>query len=403
MTKISIKSTVLYIVALMISALSFQTNAQNSVSIGTEEINENAVLRLVSPGNNQGLLLPRLTTAHRESMNLAEEDNGMLVYDNDKQMFYYWHNGQWYPLSANSQVPVIKGAGGTKVTGTYPDITIYSSPNDTLPTNEIQDLRLNGNNLSITGNASATNIDLSMYLDNTDSQSLSLTGNNLEISGGNTVDLSSLNGWGLNGNTGTNPANNYLGTSDNSDLSIRTGGVERMRFNAATGDADIIQNLTTGQSISSGNTYDITSGNQFMYANTQTRYKTCPASSIITSGTISFCTSYANNFSQEAYIPLDLPEGGRLTQFQVRVYDSDPNSDIEASIVYIDLTDDTEHGMNDLVMTSGTPGLTTLTYDFPVGFPIDSNYGFFFVLHLHDNLDHRFYWARVTYTVQKAD
>ena len=36
--------------------------------------------------------------------------------------------------------------------------------------NEIQDLVLNGNNLTITNNGSATPIDLSGYLDNTDTQ-----------------------------------------------------------------------------------------------------------------------------------------------------------------------------------------------------------------------------------------
>ena len=39
-------------------------------------------------------------------------------------------------------------------------------------TNEIQDLQLNGNILTITNNGSATNIDLSPYLDNTDDQTL---------------------------------------------------------------------------------------------------------------------------------------------------------------------------------------------------------------------------------------
>ncbi len=58
--------------------------------------------------------------------------------------------------------------------------------------NEIQDLALTGDNLTITNNASATNIDLSAYKDNTDAQTLSLTGTNLAVSGGNTIDLSSI-------------------------------------------------------------------------------------------------------------------------------------------------------------------------------------------------------------------
>ena len=85
-------------------------------------------------------------------------------------------------------------------------------------TNEIQDLQLAGNNLTITNNGSATTIDLSPYLDDTDThlteaevdtyvsnngyltsevdgsttneiQSLSIVGSSLSISGGNTVSI----------------------------------------------------------------------------------------------------------------------------------------------------------------------------------------------------------------------
>lgn len=37
-------------------------------------------------------------------------------------------------------------------------------------------------------------------------------------------------GWGLTGNTGTNPSTHFLGTTDNQALSIRTNNVERMRI-----------------------------------------------------------------------------------------------------------------------------------------------------------------------------
>jgi len=52
-------------------------------------------------------------------------------------------------------------------------------------TNEIQDLSLSGNTLSLTGDASTVN--LSAYLDNTDAQTLSTGSNSLAISNGNSV------------------------------------------------------------------------------------------------------------------------------------------------------------------------------------------------------------------------
>jgi hypothetical protein len=38
-------------------------------------------------------------------------------------------------------------------------------------------------------------------------------------------------GWGLTGNTGTNPATNFLGTTDNQALSFRTNNTEKVRIN----------------------------------------------------------------------------------------------------------------------------------------------------------------------------
>lgn len=36
--------------------------------------------------------------------------------------------------------------------------------------------------------------------------------------------------WGMTGNTGTNPATQYLGTADNVDFVFKTNGSERMRL-----------------------------------------------------------------------------------------------------------------------------------------------------------------------------
>ncbi len=56
------------------------------------------------------------------------------------------------------------------------------------PENERQDLNLSlEHKLKITNNPAATILDLTPYLDNTDNQSLSRTGNSLSVSGGNTV------------------------------------------------------------------------------------------------------------------------------------------------------------------------------------------------------------------------
>ena len=62
---------------------------------------------------------------------------------------------------------------------------------DTDPTNEIQDLSFNSSNntLKITRNASATTVDLSKYLDNTDNQQLSLSNGQLSLTNGGSVNI----------------------------------------------------------------------------------------------------------------------------------------------------------------------------------------------------------------------
>lgn len=47
------------------------------------------------------------------------------------------------------------------------------------------------------------------------------------------------NAWSLRGNGGTNPANDYVGTSDAQDLSIRTNGTERIKVQNSTGNVGI--------------------------------------------------------------------------------------------------------------------------------------------------------------------
>lgn len=78
---------------------SFCAVAQNSVGIGVTNPNKNAVLELVSPTHNQGLLVPKLTTLQRTDATfvagLTATDKGLLVFDSDISKFYYWSGTAW--------------------------------------------------------------------------------------------------------------------------------------------------------------------------------------------------------------------------------------------------------------------------------------------------------------------
>src|SRR5690606_22954467 len=102
------KQIIVYI--FIIVCTSFSGYSQNSVGINTQTPNKNAVLELVSPLNNQGFLLPKVTTAQRTALSFTDslkaEDQGLLVYDSDENIFYYWNNGAWEKVS-KGDVPAL--------------------------------------------------------------------------------------------------------------------------------------------------------------------------------------------------------------------------------------------------------------------------------------------------------
>lgn len=79
--------------------------AQTSVGINVQDNpNEFAVLELVSPSNNQGLLIPRLTTQQRLNSafagRLGATENGLLLFDSDLKKMFYWQDSLWVKVRA---------------------------------------------------------------------------------------------------------------------------------------------------------------------------------------------------------------------------------------------------------------------------------------------------------------
>lgn len=73
-------------------------SAQNkNLGVGTTTPNPNAVLDIVSPTNNQGVLFPRLTTAQRTTLAglLDADDSGLMLYDTDEKALYIWDGAAW--------------------------------------------------------------------------------------------------------------------------------------------------------------------------------------------------------------------------------------------------------------------------------------------------------------------
>lgn len=73
-------------------------NAQNkTLGVGTTTVNSNAALHVESPTNNQGVILPRLTTAQRTAMtsSLTAGDEGLMLFDKDLDVVMTWNGTAW--------------------------------------------------------------------------------------------------------------------------------------------------------------------------------------------------------------------------------------------------------------------------------------------------------------------
>ena len=172
--------------ALIVTA--FVSYGQNSVGIGVATPNKNAVLELISPNNNQGILIPKLTTPQRTASSftsaLTTKENGLMVFDSDENKFYFWNVNQWKEMGTGSSL--VSGDG----------VTIVNNTISTIP----QDLEFDGTILKITNNPDATDIDLSGVAGtNTDDQVLTFDGATGDLSvsritgGPSTVNIATSN------------------------------------------------------------------------------------------------------------------------------------------------------------------------------------------------------------------
>ncbi len=200
---------------LLLSVLSGEIYSQEySAGINTENPNQYAVLHLVAPNGNQGLLLPKLDTNQRTALasSLADSESGLMVFDQEENQIYFWQGTQWISLiqkiskpTTNGNEIILENGGSFNVAEGDPVAGQILEWDGThwvpSPPPGVQSLTLSGNILDI---SNGNSVDLSGFLDNTDQQDLSLVGNTLSLTNdGSSVDLSG-----------------YLDNTDRQDLSL---------------------------------------------------------------------------------------------------------------------------------------------------------------------------------------
>ena len=171
----------LYSALILVLITGYSALGQSSVGINTSTPNTKAVLELVSLTNNQGFLVPRLSTAQRQSMLLTGTDRGMMVYDVTLQQFWYWNGTAW---KAGLGVLDETTASGD-LNGTFPEVYINDGA---VGTDELTDV---AGNVGTFGSSNDSTI-LVVTVD-VDGRVTSVTEKSVRVGSGNIYDASILN------------------------------------------------------------------------------------------------------------------------------------------------------------------------------------------------------------------
>lgn len=169
------------ILTFSVTILSFVTFSQGGVAINNAGAapNPNSMLDVTS--DDKGVLITRLSTAARTTLGgaLGVGDNGMLVYDKDLLVFYYWDGTQWV-LVGNGVGSDDQNLTGATLTGTTLQIDIEDGTSATVDlsslqdgvtdpdadiTNEIQDLTYDPATSILSLSDDATTVDLTTLKD----------------------------------------------------------------------------------------------------------------------------------------------------------------------------------------------------------------------------------------------
>ncbi len=150
--------------------------SSQNVGIGTNTPDANAVLELKS--TTQGILVPRMSSVNRTSMNpsLGVPQKGLLVFDNDSTKFFFWNGYNWQTFGSGPMGP----AGPMGVTGPAGAAGTAGAAGAPGPTGPI----------GVTGPSGATCLTLQEAYDGC---SGSGSGRTITISGTNAVSISSAN------------------------------------------------------------------------------------------------------------------------------------------------------------------------------------------------------------------
>lgn len=113
-----IRNYQLVLFLLFLGLMNVAAHGQGGVGIGVLEVNKKAALEIQPPSDNQGLMVPRVTTLQRNNINPGTTEDGLVVYDTDqKHLFYYHSNYGWQELNPLPKGTIIMWSGTAAPSG----------------------------------------------------------------------------------------------------------------------------------------------------------------------------------------------------------------------------------------------------------------------------------------------
>jgi hypothetical protein len=139
--QLSMVNRISFAAVILFAGVSISTYGQNkTLGVGTATPNSNAALHVESPTNNQGVIIPRLTTAQRTGFTagLTVNEIGLIVFDIDLTALAIW-NGTAWDIGSKVGAPITISNSATTGTAAVlsntntgnPDITLNVKTNGT--------------------------------------------------------------------------------------------------------------------------------------------------------------------------------------------------------------------------------------------------------------------------------
>ncbi len=271
---------IFYIIALFIASIN--VNLQAQVGIGTNTPNASAILDLTA--TDKGLLVPRMTLAQKNA--IPTPATGLIVFQTDGTSGTYQYNGStWGIILSGTDAWRITGNTGTSATSNF--IGTTDAVDFITKTNGTERIRVSSTGNIGIGNASpgsALDVKGTIRLSGSTSGYVGFSpaaaagsttytlpiadgsnGQQLTTNGSGTLSWAAAggggSGWSLTGNSGTTAVTNFIGTTDNIDLTFKRNSTTSGNIGLATTSFGVSSSASTTNGAAFGTSATATGAN----------------------------------------------------------------------------------------------------------------------------------------------